>query len=480
MAPPDRLQGVEIMLLGLERGHASLSIGMFAICEGPAPGIEEFRGHVERHLGALSRWRQKAVSAPLGAWHSVWADDRDFQLDYHVRAALVNAPGDDRQLFAALSAIFAQRIDRTRPLWEIHLLDGLEGGRFAYVQKCHHAMMDGISQSIAFATICGLFDDPSADGGLVPWRPSPAPSPVRTLTDGLAELARTSTQAGRMALRTLTSPRRSFGALAKLPALGIDVARLAIEPAPRSPLNRRLGPHRRYVGVPGDLATYKRIKHAYDATINDVVLTVAAGGLSALMQARGLEGELTEIRPLVPVSIRTVDESQKLTNRVVTIRPRLPLALADPVERLIVIKHQLRQLKASSEATAVELLSRTSDLIPTPLLGGAAGRLNFSPRLFNVLITNVPGPPMAVSIAGRPVVRVYPVPPLVPDHGLAIAAGSVAGELNFGLIADPDVIPELDLVAAGIASDLDALDRAAARKHDQTVRSEPDPTETLT
>jgi WS/DGAT/MGAT family acyltransferase len=466
----DWVQGVENMFIELERDHASLSIGMFAICEGPTPAIEEFRNHVESHLGSLTRWRQLPSAVPLGAWQSVWADDDRFELEHHVRHSAVGAPGGEPELFEALAAIFSKPLDRSRPLWEVHLLTGLDGGRFAYVQKCHHAMMDGISQSIAFATMCGVFGDPSPNRQLERWRPTPAPSAVERLADGVAELARTSARVSGRALRALAAPRHVMDSLAEVPRVTAELARLALEGAPSTPLNAKLGPRRQYVGVPAELATYKRIKDAYGATINDVVLTVAAGGLARLVRAHGLEDVLTEIRPMVPVSIRGVDEAQELTNRVVTLRPRLPLALADPVERLIVIKHELQRLKASRQATAVGLLARASNLIPTPMVAAAMSRVNFSPRLFNVLITNVPGPPMPVSMAGRPVVRVYPVGPLVPHHALAIAATSVDGGLNFGLLADPDVLPDLDVLAAGIADDLAALERAAGSKRESEAR----------
>ncbi len=457
------------MFLELERDHASLSLGMCAVCEGPAPGIDEFTEHVESHLGALKRWRQRPSPAPLGALQSIWADDDRFELRFHVRHSAIAAPGGEPELFDALAQIFAASIDRSHPLWEVYLLTGLEDERFAYVQKSHHAMMDGISQSIAFATMCGVFDDPNAEVKPVRWRPAPPSPPVERLADGLGELARGSARASARALRTLSRPRQLAGALAEVPRLMSEVARLALEAAPSTPINVRLGPRRSYAGVPAPLQTYKRIKNAYGATINDVVLTVAAGGLTALVKARGLERELPEIRPLVPVSIRTVDEDRTLSNRVVTLRPRLPLSLADPVERLIVIKHELARAKASRQAAAVGLLSRASDLMPTPLVAAALSRVNFSPRLFNVLITNVPGPPMPVAMVGRRVLRVYPVAPLLPHHALAIAAGSVDGELNFGLTADPDALPDLEIVAAGIEQDLAALERAARTREDEAL-----------
>ncbi len=233
------------------------------------------------------------------------------------------------------------------------------------------------------------------------------------------------------------------------------------DPAPDVPLNRPIGPHRRFVWARSELATFKRIKDALGGTVNDVVLAVVTGALRDWLHGRGIRTEGLELRALVPVSIRGEDEHGDLGNRIAAMRGPLPVYVEDPVRRLRVVSEQMEGLKRSKQALGAEVISRFNDFAPPTLLAQAS-RINFSTRLFNLIVTNVPGPQIPLYVLGRELEEVFPVAFLPENHALAIAIMSYNGRIDFGLLADYDSMEDIEVIADGITASLAELEEAAS------------------
>ncbi|MGX6449078.1 WS/DGAT domain-containing protein, partial [Patulibacter sp. S7RM1-6] len=242
-----------------------------------------------------------------------------------------------------------------------------------------------------------------------------------------------------------------------------EMAWALLNPAPSTPLNVPIGPHRRYLAVETELATLKRIKNAFGGTVNDVVLAVVTSALRGWLRSRGVRTDGLELRAMVPVSVRTADERGQMGNRLTTMRGPLPVYIADPVQRLTFVREAMRGLKESKQALGAKLIAEAQEFAPPTLLAQAS-RLTFSTRLFNLLVTNVPGPQFPLYFRGRRMERAYPIAFLPKDHALAVAIMSYDGGVSFGLIGDHDALPDLDVIADGVARAVDELD-ALARAH---------------
>jgi WS/DGAT/MGAT family acyltransferase len=341
------------------------------------------------------------------------------------------------------------------------------------VTKTHHALADGIS-GVDIATV--LFDLEPVPEPARPddqWVPSPEPSRLTLLAKGLEGLASTPLDVARRLERAVEHPRDTAHELAEA-AEGVgEIGWNLANPAPKVPLNVQIGAHRRFLWVRSDLAQFKKIKDALGGTVNDVVLAVVAGALRGWLRARGIKTEGLELRAQVPVSIRGQDERGQLGNRLVAMRAPLPVYIEDPVRRLAVVTTAMQGLKQSKQALGAEVISRFNDFAPPTLLAQAA-RINFSTRLFNLVVTNVPGPQVPLYILGREQEDVFPVGFLPPNQALFVAIMSYNGGVNFGLLADYDSMDDLDLIADGI--DRSVAELAIAADATQTAREgEPAP-----
>ena len=293
------------------------------------------------------------------------------------------------------------------------------------------------------------------------WVPTPAPSSAELAARGIEELAETPFRLARRALRAAADPEATVRkAVDAVEALG-EVAWNFTDPAPDVPLNVEIGSHRRFCWSRASLEDFKRIKNALGGTVNDVVLTVVSGALRNWLRGRGIAVEGLELRALVPVSIRTEDEQGHLGNRIAAMRGPLPVYVEDPVKRLQIVRAAMDDLKESKQALGAEVISRFNDFAPPTLLAQAA-RINFSTRLFNLIVTNVPGPQMPLYVLGRELQDVFPVAFLPEHHALAIAIMSYNGGINFGLLADYDSMEDVELLADGLSESLAELLEAAA------------------
>jgi diacylglycerol O-acyltransferase len=466
----DRLTAVDASFLAQEGPSAHMHVGAVMIFDGPPPAYEELADHVRGRLHLVPRFRQKLAFPPLETGRPLWVDDPNFNLEYHVRHTALPAPGSERQLRALAARVHSQALDRTKPLWEMWLVQGLDGGRFALLSKTHHALVDGVS-GVDLATV--LFDlqpiPAEVEHSDTPWRPRDTPSAIDMAARGMRGLIALPFDAASRAIGAAARPAYALAETREaLEGIG-EVVWAGLNPAPETPLNVEIGPHRRFVWVRQELADFKTIKRALGGTVNDIVLAVTAGALQRWLRSRGLRTEGLELRALVPVSIRARDEHHQLGNRLAAMRAPLPVYVEDPVARLRVVRRAMDGLKESKQAVGAEVLAGMQALAPPTILAQAS-RLNFSTRLFNLLVTNVPGPQFPLYVLGRRLRDLFPVAFLPKRHGLAVAIMSYDGGMDFGLLGDYDAMPDLDEVGELLAESAAAL-LAAARERSAAAES---------
>jgi WS/DGAT/MGAT family acyltransferase len=450
----DRLTAVDASFLHQEGASSHMHVGGLTIVEGPAPSMEEFLEQIRMRLHLVPRYRHKLAHTALDSGRPVWIDDPSFNLEYHVRHTALPTPGEPEQLRGLTARIFSQQLDRSKPLWEMWLIEGLKDDRFALISKTHHSLIDGIA-GVDLATV--LFDlspdpPPLAHSGRA-WRPHPEPGTPELVAAGLKGAVRAGIELAEGALDALAHPERAL-ARTREAAEGIgEIVWAGLNPAPETPLNVPIGPHRRFMGIGARLDDFKLVKNAFGGTVNDVVLAVVAGALREFLIARGLHTEGVELRALVPVSVRAEDEHHQGGNRIVVMRGPLPVYIADPVQRLRFVSHAMDGLKESKQALGAEVIAGAQNFAPPTILAQAS-RLNFSTRLFNLIVTNVPGPQFPLYVLGREMIAAYPVAFLPENHALAIAIMSYNGQMNFGLLGDYDALPDIDLIGETIAAEL--------------------------
>ncbi len=472
----DRLSALDFSFLTNESSSAHMHVGGIMIFEGPPPAYEDLLEHVNSRLHLVPRFRHKLAHPPIETGRPFWIDDAMFNLEYHVRHSALPAPGSEEQLRNLASRVFSQQLDRTKPLWEMWLVQGLTRKRFAIVSKTHHALVDGVS-GVDIATV--LFDVkpvPEPVRAEHEWVPSPPPSSTQLAAKGVEGLAKLPLRLARRLEHAIEQPRGALAQVGELAEAVGEVAWTFADPAPELPLNLEIGSHRRFVWVRSDLTQFKRIKDALGGTVNDVVLAVVSGGVREWLHARGIRTEGLEVRAQVPVSIRAKDEQGQLGNKLAVMRAALPVYLEDPEERLLKVRAQMRDLKESKQALGAEVISRFNDFAPPTLLAQAA-RINFSTRLFNLVVTNVPGPQVPIYLLGRELEDVFPVGFLPPHQALFVAIMSYNGGINFGLLADYDSMDDVEVIADGIERALADLGEAADAAAQRQASETPSPTQ---
>ncbi|HSO99374.1 MAG TPA: wax ester/triacylglycerol synthase family O-acyltransferase [Solirubrobacteraceae bacterium] len=468
----DRLSSTDASFLHQEGSSSHMHVGAVLVFDGPPPDFAAYLDHVRSRLHLVPRYRQKLAKPPLESGRPLWVDDPNFNLEFHVRHSALPAPGTEEQLLRFAARINSQQLDRAKPLWECWMVEGLapaagEPERFALIFKTHHALVDGVS-GVDLATV--LFDaEPSpppertaAGDELEPWKPRPEPSPIELILAGLRGAVGVTSEIAGRAAGAITRPASSFELVRDaLEGIG-EIVWAGLNPAPETPLNVEIGPHRRFTVVRAELSDLKEIKDALGGTVNDVVLTVVAGALAKWLRSRGIRTEGLELRALVPVSVRTDDQRGTLGNQLTAMRGPLPVYINDPVARLQYVRRAMDGLKESKQAVGAATLAAVNNLAPPTVLAQAS-RLNFSTRLFNLLVTNIPGPQLPLYVLGRRLQDLFPVAFLPENHALAVAIISYNGSLDFGLLGDYDGLPDIEVIAAGIEQAIEELLAAAAR-----------------
>src|SRR5215469_3517422 len=458
----DRLTAVDASFLTNESSNSHMHVGGILIFEGPPPRYVDLVEHVRSRLPLVPRFRQKLVVPPLEAGRPLWADDVNFNLTYHIRHTALPDPGGEEQLKKLAGRIFSQQLDRSKPLWEMWLAQNLESDRFAILTKTHHAMVDGISGVDIGTVLFDLERDAESMRLEDDWVPQPEPGTAELVARGVADVVAAPVGFAERAVDAVRNPETTARkAVEALEGISEIVSAFA-DPAPDVPLNEPIGPHRRYVWARSELATFKRIKDALGGTVNDVVLAVVTGSIRDWLHQRSIRTEGLELRALVPVSIRTEDERGDLGNRIALMRGPLPVYIEDPVRRLRTISDAMAGLKRSKQALGAEVISRFNDFAPPTLLAQAA-RINFSTRLFNLIVTNVPGPQLPLYVLGRELEEVFPIAFLPQNHRLAVAIMSYNGKVGFGLLADYDRMEDVEVVSSGLDEALAELEAAAGK-----------------
>jgi WS/DGAT/MGAT family acyltransferase len=450
-----------------------MSIGAIMVCEGSAPSYEDFVTHIRSRLHLLPRLRQKLAFPPLGMGTPMWVDDPEFDVAKHVRRVTLPPPGTDAQFQELIGTYLSPPLDRSKPLWELWLTDGFEDDRFGIIYKTHHSMADGIS-----ATDVGmLLFDVELKHEIVrteePWHPQTPPSGARLL--GLSAKGFLGMFAG--ALRWLwgaaRAPRKAWKRLSD-GVVGLwEVGWNLTKPAPKVAFNTDISPSRSFAWTTGPLGDFKQIKNALGGTVNDVTLAVAGGALRRWLEDRDVDADQLELQALVPVSVRTENEHGELGNRLTAMRGPLPVHIADPHERLRHVTAEMEALKASKQALGAEAIWGLNDWFrefAPPLLLNPTATINFSTRLFNMLVTNFPGPQVPFYVLGRELTAVYPIGFLAKRHALAIAMFSYNGQMHFGLLADSATVEDLDAIGGYIDESIqELLDIAGAGASDSAV-----------
>jgi diacylglycerol O-acyltransferase len=486
-----QLTSLDAQFLAVESARTYGHVGGLAVYDpDTAPGGSLDIGDICRLLGErihmLPPFRWRLVSVPFGIDHPYWVEDPDFDLDFHIRDSAVPPPGDDLQVAETVARIFARPLDRTRPLWELYLIHGLQGGRVALLTKVHHSVVDGVSGNEILAVLL----DPSPEGREIPPPDGKAkkervPSELEMLGRGLMGLPRQPLRALRSAPTALpnltglpganafpgvpTFSRSMAGARRRLGLEHQDPAILEATTArpPRTSFNGRISGHRRFSFAQLSLDTVKAIKNEAGVTVNDVVVSLCAGALRDWLKERD-ELPRQPLVAMVPVSVRTEEQMGTFGNRVSMMIVPIPTNEADPKRRLKRTHELLRGAKGRHQATPANLLTDATSFIP-PAVASLAARTTMEvmgrtrPPV-NVVISNVPGPRNPLFLAGAKLEAHYPVSVVVDGVGLNITVMSYLDHLDFGIVADRDQIDDVWTVMDRLAGALDELTEAVLGK----------------
>jgi WS/DGAT/MGAT family acyltransferase len=455
-----RLSALDQSFLAFETPNATMHVALTAIFEPgslatPAGGIDvdRIRQHIAARLRFIPRYRQRLMHTPLMR-DAIWVDDEQFDLGYHVRHASLPRPGGERQLQRRCAEILERRLDRQHPLWEVWIIEGLSGGRFAMLAKVHHCMVDGIAGVDILAALLGT--EPCArPEPIEAWEPRPLPADRELLSTEMRRRTRAAIGLLRAAVREPRRMGRDLGARAG--ALIRLLGRLGR--APSTPFNQPIGPHRRVDWLSFDLSTIKAIRTQLGGTINDVVLTTVAGAIGKFLLRRRIELS-GAFRTVVPVSVRGADERGVPGNRVSVWLTALPVEEPDARRRLAAVRALTLQLKDDQDAMGAEIVSQAAEWTTANVIKLAAQVINYA-RCFNLIVTNVPGPPVPFYLLDARMAAAYPHLPLFENQGLGVALFSYAGTLYWGVGADWNQMPDLGEFMDEIAASFDELCAAA-------------------
>ncbi|MGZ8735979.1 MAG: WS/DGAT/MGAT family O-acyltransferase [Nocardioides sp.] len=430
---------------------ASLAIGSLAIFEGPAPAYDDFVRTIEGRLPLIPRYRQKLHTVPLDLAAPGWVDDPDFDVRWHIRNTALPAPGGRDEIGRLLSRVMAQRMDRSRPLWEYWLCEGLDGGRWGLLSKLHHSLVDGVSGTDLYQLV---LDPTSTPRPPVPdsWHPAAPPSTLTVTSRALWDLATSPAQAARALTGALAAPRRLVRSAVDSAAGALTLSE-AVLPVHGSSLTGHLRGSRRYAWTDVSMTDVRAVKQRYDVTVNDVALAAVTGGFRALLLSRHEVPDAHMLRSLVPVSTRAPGQESVPDNRVSLLLPYLPVDLADPEERLVAVKERVRALMRRHEPEAGGSITTIAEYGPFPPVSWAV-RLGFRvpQRQIATVTTNVPGPRTTLYALGREAQEMLPYVPIADRVRIGIAMFSYRDVLTFGVTADYDSSPDIEVLTDGITA----------------------------
>jgi diacylglycerol O-acyltransferase / wax synthase len=440
-----RLTPLDASFLHLEDKNQPMHVGAVMIFGGEAPPYDDFVEHIENRLAMVPRYRQRLANVPLGQGRPKWTDDEDFDICFHVRSTALPSPGGERELKRLAARVLGQPLNREKPLWEMWVVEGLEGDNFAVISKTHHAMVDGISGLDILSVLFADDDEQRAEQSRA-WEPQPAPGGLSLLVEAVLERMTQPTEIVRTPLRLLRRPRQVARKAFEYVAGAGALAWAGVQPAPRTPYNEQLvGTNRRFTWVRGNLDDVKSIKDELGGTVNDVILTVVARALRAHLQQRGEDIDGLTIKAFVPVSMRADEDrgGEKLGNQVGGIIAPLPIGCDDPRDCLSQINEVMSGLKKSGQPIGAKALTELTGFAPPNLIDQAV-RLPIPQRFVNLVVTNVPGPQFELSMGDRALQDIFPMVPLGNNMNLGVAIVSYNGTIDIGLVGDYDALYDLD------------------------------------
>jgi diacylglycerol O-acyltransferase / wax synthase len=459
----DRLGTLDSSFLYLEKPNVHMHIAGLSVFDPSTRddghlGLEDTKDLIADRIHLVPRFRQKVRSVPFEMNRPVWIDDPNFDIDFHIRAASLPSPGGPRELAELVQRICSRPLDRTKPLWEMYRIDGLDDGHVAAITKVHHSMMDGLAGMQVAAMLFDFTREPRAVEP-EPWHPQPEPSSRQLLTDAIVDHAAHGFGAiGRAAERAVRCPQEAVAAIGRT---GVGFANLfgGMVSAP-GPFTGSIGPTRRFSMADAPVSDAKDIKNALGGTVNDVILSSVAGALAHLLGSRGHVEKDRTLRAMVPVSLRVGSSGTDSGNDVSPIFVDLPVGPMDEGKRLARITAATRHLKESRAEVGTETLVELGGFFPAAfyrLFSAIAGRQ----RVADLIISNIPGPQDAMYFAGARLVAYYPVMPLAETMGLSVGVTSLAGMMGFSFTADWDAVPDVWVLSDGFVETFARLKKAA-------------------
>jgi diacylglycerol O-acyltransferase len=468
----DRMSATDAGFFYAESENTPLHVGSVAVFEGPAPSYGDVVRLLLGKLPQVPRYRQRVRPVPMQLGRPMWVDDPHFQILYHVRHTALPRPGSDEQLRNLAGRVLGQRLDMAKPLWEVWLVEGLENGRWAIISKVHHCMVDGIAGTDLMQQIFDV-DPDAAHPEPKDWTPQRDPSSLGLMTGAV--------------LDTMTNPVRQ---LTSMPALGgasrtargllnssrtlatalPQLARQAATPLART-LTGPIGPHRRWAWTDGQFEEFKAVRTALGGTVNDVVLTAITRGFRDLLAGRGALAENVVVRSMVPVSVRRPGERGTLDNRVSAVFVDLPVGEAHPAERLTRIRRQMDDYKRTMQAVDARSIIAMGDFVaPTLLAMGVRSAMQMGQFWAQAVTTNVPGPRVPLYVLGRRMCSTHAYVPIAGGTRISIGIFSYLNTMTFGINADFDAFPDIDVLAGGIRRGIDELTEIAGKESAAAAR----------
>jgi WS/DGAT/MGAT family acyltransferase len=456
----DRLSSLDVSFLYMETPTTAMHVGGVTVFQPPETGFDYDRlvELISQRIALVPRYRQKVRFVPGRIANPVWVDDEDFDVTYHVRRSALPRPGTDAQLRELVGRLMSRQLDRSRPLWEIYLVEGLQGGKVGIITKTHHALVDGVSAVDIGTVLLDVTPEPR-EVGADDWRPRRSPGALSLVSGAVNDLVKTPTHAVEAARSAVVDVRATADKAASLAGGLLQGARVIARPAPESPLNVRIGSQRRFGMAKTDLDDHKRVRKVHGGTVNDVVLATVAGALRTWLLTRGeAVNPTTVVRAMVPVSVRADVQKGELGNRVSSYFVDLPVGEGNAVMRLHQVSFAMRGHKESGQAVGADALVQLSGFAPPTIHAlGARVASGFTRRLFNLVVTNVPGPQFPLYAAGARMLEMYPVVPLALGQAVSVGLTSYDGGVYYGLNADRDAMPDVDVLAGCLEESLAEL-----------------------
>ncbi len=455
-----RMSAEDAWFLYFEKPEAPLHIGSVGIYEGTIP-FEQMYASMDARMHLIPRYRQRAVIPPFFAGHPTWEDDPEFSLDRHLRLVTLPKPGTREQLIDLSGELFEGMLPRDRPLWDITVIHGLEGDKTAYVSRVHHCLVDGVSGIELLLAVLDLVPDPEpTPPPAQPWRPKAPPSPLESWADATLDHAQQQFRAFTEFQQHMLEPREQVQRIMKLARALEVVVPAALKPLTKAPWNRPIGGKRRVAWTDVSFQEVRKVRGALGGTVNDVMLTILGGALGRYLRDHGVKTDGGALRLQIPVNVRRENEKGALGNRVSMMVPEIPTGIADPVARLTAIRAEMERLKSQNQANAFEELLSLAENLPAAMhaliaLGG------IPQGALNLICTNVPGPMIPLYSVGHRLLEHYPMVPLAADFGIGVGITSFDKGLYLGIMCDPQIVDDVDKIAAYAAAEFRALREAA-------------------